>query len=85
MSSGAADGRPTVTHYRVDQDHSNSYEAWKKMGSPQAPTPAQYAELEKAGKLQTLGSAERVRVERGELKLTFQLPRQGVSLLKVAY
>jgi beta-xylosidase len=83
--SGAADGRPAVTHYRVDQDLSNSYEAWKKMGSPQSPTPAQYAELEKAGKLKTLGSAERVRVERGELKLTFQLPRQGVSLLKVAY
>ncbi len=83
--SGAADGRPAVTHYRVDQDQSNSYEAWKKMGSPQSPTPAQYAELEKAGKLKMLGSAERVRVERGELKLTFQLPRQGVSLLKVAY
>ena len=83
--SGAAAGRPAVTHYRVDQDQSNSYEAWKKMGSPQSPTPAQYAELEKAGKLKMLGSAERVQVERGELKLTFQLPRQGVSLLKVAY
>jgi xylan 1,4-beta-xylosidase len=83
--SGAAAGRPSVTHYRVDQNLSNSYEAWKKMGSPQSPTAAQYAELEKAGKLKTLGSPERMRVERGELKLTFQLPRQGVSLLKVAY
>ena len=34
----------TVTQYRIDADHSNSYEAWKKMGSPQTPTTAQIAE-----------------------------------------
>jgi xylan 1,4-beta-xylosidase len=83
--SGAAEGRPTVTHYRVDQEHSNSYEAWKRMGSPQSPTPAQYAELERAGKLKTLEQGRRVSVERGALELTFQLPRQGVSLFKVTY
>ena len=26
-----------LAHYRVDRDHSNTYEAWKKMGSPQPP------------------------------------------------
>jgi xylan 1,4-beta-xylosidase len=83
--SGAADGRPTVTHYRVDQELSNSYEAWKKMGSPQSPTGTQIAALEKAGKLQARGAAERTRVERGELRLTFPLPRQGVSLLTITY
>jgi xylan 1,4-beta-xylosidase len=82
---GVPDGRPTLTHYRVDADRSNSYEAWKKMGSPQKPTRDQYAQLEKAGKLQTLGPAERVRVEKGQLRVTFTLPRQGVSLLKVDY
>jgi len=82
---GIPDGRPTLTHYRVDADRSNSYEAWKKMGSPQKPTPDQYAQLEKAGKLQSLGRAERVRVEKGQLRVTFTLPRQGVSLLKVDY
>ena len=83
--SGAAEGRPTVTHYRVDQEHSNSYEAWKKMGSPQSPTASEYAALEKAGKLQMLEQPQRVGLERGELQFTFRLPRQGVSLLKVAY
>jgi xylan 1,4-beta-xylosidase len=24
----------TVTEYRIDNEHSNSYEVWKKMGSP---------------------------------------------------
>jgi xylan 1,4-beta-xylosidase len=55
------------------------------MGSPQPPTAAQYAELEKAGKLQTLGAPGRVSVEGGALRTTFSLPRQGVSLLKFVY
>ena len=42
---GAPDGEPTLTHLRVDRDHSNAYEAWKAMGSPQPPTKAQYTEL----------------------------------------
>ena len=79
--SGMPQGRPAVTHYRVDRDHSNSYEAWKKMGSPQPPTAAQYAALEKAGKLQRLPGEHRVRADRGELRLTFELPRQAVSLV----
>ena len=36
--------------------YSNSYEAWKKMGSPQQPSPEQYAQLERAGQLQSLES-----------------------------
>jgi xylan 1,4-beta-xylosidase len=27
-----------LSHYRIDSKHSNSYEAWKKMGSPKQPT-----------------------------------------------
>src|SRR4029079_16315632 len=34
---GVAAGRPTLTHYRVDQDHSNAYTVWKSMGSPATP------------------------------------------------
>jgi len=56
-ASRAANGKPALTHHRIDRDHSNAYEVWKKMGSPQKPTPQQYAELEKAGQLQTLGTA----------------------------
>ena len=53
---GLPAGRPTLTEYRVDTDHSNAYTAWKRMGAPQSPTPAQYAELERAGRLQTMGA-----------------------------
>ena len=85
MIDGAAAGRPTVTEYRVDNRHSNAYEAWTALGSPQAPTAQQYAQLEKSGQLQTVGAPARPRVSNGQLALTLSLPRQGVSLLTIKY
>ena len=69
-------------HYRIDNENSNSYEVWKKMGSPQNPTREQIAILEKAGQLTLLTSPSYVKTQNGELKMTISLPRQGVSLLK---
>jgi xylan 1,4-beta-xylosidase len=51
------------------------------MGSPTAPSDAQYAQLLKAGQLAELGAPEVVRVENGAAKLSLKLPRQAVSLL----
>jgi xylan 1,4-beta-xylosidase len=78
---GGVSGPATLTHYRIDQDHSNSYAAWKRLGSPIAPNDKQYAELEKAGKLAQLSSPEQINIEQGAATLKFTLPRQGVSLL----
>lgn len=77
--------RVLVRHYRVDQQHSNSYSVWKQMNSPQKPTQQEYARLEAAGQLQMLGSPSWVHAEREGLKLTFSLPRQGVSLLEFSW
>ncbi|MBN1407885.1 MAG: hypothetical protein JW956_08855 [Calditrichaceae bacterium] len=71
-------------HYRVDQHYSNSFETWKKMGSPQHPTPQQYAKLEAAGQLQLCTSPEWINVSEGRVLLKFELSRQGVSLLKLS-
>ena len=81
--NGLPSGAVTVTHYRIDQEHSNSYEAWKKMGSPQEPTKVQIETLETAGHLKTLGKPDKKIVTAGELALDITLPRQGVSLLKL--
>jgi xylan 1,4-beta-xylosidase len=69
----------------VDAEHSNSYEAWKKMGSPQKPSPEQYLRLERAGQLQLFGSPEWLSATNGRVTLKFDLPRQGVSLLKLSW
>ena len=75
-------GRTRFTEYRIDQEHSNSYEVWKKMGSPQNPTSQQVTELEQAGQLKTVGQSKRLKTKAGKLDITISLPRQGVSLVK---
>jgi xylan 1,4-beta-xylosidase len=82
---GVPRDRALLHHYRIDGDHSNSYETWKRMGSPQSPTPEQYAQLEQSGQLQLLSSPEWVIRENGRVTLRFSLPRQGVSLLRLTW
>lgn len=82
---GLPNGRTLLHHYRVDADHSNSYEAWKKMGSPPLPRPEQYQQLERSGQLQSLGSPEWLHAANGRVALKFSLPRQGVSLLRFTW
>ncbi|KQV79343.1 beta-xylosidase [Massilia sp. Root351] len=74
-----------LRHYRIDQDNSNSYSAWKRMGSPVSPTAAQVAELQKASELAQLGTAETLQTPDGKATLKMQLPRQAVSLLTLSY
>jgi xylan 1,4-beta-xylosidase len=76
-----ADSPVRLQHFRIDQDHGNAFTAWKRIGSPQQPTPEQYGELERASQLALLASPEVVRPQNGKLSLKFSLPRQGVSLL----
>ena len=70
-----------LNHFRVDLHNSNSYEAWKKMGSPQNPTPEQYQKLEEAGKLHELHNPQIINIKRGQLTIPIELPGQAVSLL----
>lgn len=73
----------TLTHYRIDDKHSNAYEVWKKMGSPQNPTAAQIKILEKSGQLEMIEKPKKLSVKNGMASITMNLPRQGVSLLKM--
>jgi xylan 1,4-beta-xylosidase len=68
-------------HFRIDERHSNAFTAWLKIGSPQSPTPEQYAQLESAGRLATIPSPV---VENGAeaARLKLLLPRKAVSLLE---
>ena len=74
-----------LTEYRIDKEHSNSYEEWKKMGSPQNPTNEQVTELEKSGKLQAIVNTGKLGVVDGNAQILIALPRQGVSLLKIKW
>ncbi len=83
--AGLPKGRLLVQHYRVDNEFSNAYELWKKMGSPAQPDKEQYAQLEQAGQLHLFDSPRWITAENGGTKLTFDLPRHGVSLIRITW
>jgi xylan 1,4-beta-xylosidase len=71
-----------VTHYRIDQSHSNAFARWRQLGSPTAVGESQYAQLQTAGRLETLNEKPaHADIVSGTMTLTFSLPRQAVSLL----
>lgn len=74
-----------LQHFRVDGTHSNAYAEWQNMGSPAHPSADQQSRLEDAGQLQLLGSPQWMAAKEGQMKLNFSLPRQGLSLLRIAW
>lgn len=76
--------RILVRHYRIDQNHSNSYTLWKQMGEPQHPTDEQYADLERAGYLQPLKGPIWIDRQRAE-SLRFSLPFAALSLVQISW
>ena len=77
--------RALSEHFRVDTNHSNSFTAWKEMGSPQSPPESEYKRLENAGQLQLLNSPTWIEAQHGSVQLQFLLPRQSLSLVRIAW
>ncbi len=75
----------TLTHYRIDRAHSNSYQMWLDAGSPLPLSPDQYAHLETAGHLAELAPPQSLVIADGKAEVKMTLPRQGVSLLVLTW
>ena len=78
-------GRARLQHFRIDDEHSNAFTVWQKMGSPQKPSPEQYRTLAQAGQLAALPEPRAVEVENRRASLRLSLPRQAVSLLVIEW
>jgi len=74
---GVADGSWAAIR-RVDAEHGDTLAAWKKMGSPKDPTPAQEEALRKAAEP---GAPEGVEIHDHQLTLT--LPPMGLAVIEV--
>ncbi|MBI1777368.1 MAG: beta-xylosidase [Proteobacteria bacterium] len=75
----------SLRHYRMDERHSNAHRLWQEMGEPQDLAGEAYATLERAGQLQRFEPERSVTATSGALPLSFTLPRQGVSLLRLTW
>lgn len=82
---GIPSGEVTVTRFQIDQENGNSYEAWKKMGSPQDVTEEQYRQLEAAGKMKQLGEPSAHEVNDGNLTLPIELEGQAVTFFLITW
>jgi xylan 1,4-beta-xylosidase len=74
-----------LEHFRIDTAHSNSFELWKEMGSPEPPSTKQQEQLRDAGQLRTLVSPAWIKFDHGSTHLKFSLPRQAVSLVRIVW
>lgn len=83
--SGLPRTRLLLHHYRVDGERGNSFELWKKMGSPAAPTPGQYTQLERESQLPLLESPRWLAQRAEGAQIDFPLPRHGVSLVRLSW
>ena len=74
-------GRARLTHYRVDDTHSNAHAAWLSLGSPPEPDATQLTRLRAAMQLTTLEAPRTVAAPGGSVTVDMDLPRFGVSLV----
>lgn len=75
--------RMRLTHYRIDDTHSDAYTVWQAMGSPQRPSPDQLALLKDKAGLQLLESPRWLSAAAGKITIETTMPRQSVSLLQL--
>ena len=71
-----------VTHFRVDESHSNPYSVWTSQGSPTNPTEEQWQALRQAQHLALLEPVNKATVS-DTYTTSFTLPRQAASLLVI--
>ncbi len=78
-------GTPSVqmTHYRIDQEHSNAVAAWAALGSPPNPSLSQIQAIRARSELQTLNAKTPLAIIDGKATLAFSLPVNAVSLIVI--
>jgi xylan 1,4-beta-xylosidase len=81
---GLAAGSVSVTHWRVDEEHSNVFAAWRDLGGAERDWPRddEWDLLRESDRLDEAEPARTVEVgPDGRLELTFRLPQPGISYL----
>lgn len=82
---GVPGGSAKVSHFRMDEKHSNAFGVWKDMGSPQELSPDEYKKLESAGQLALMEEKDITIDDDGCVKMDTTLPRHGASLFRIDY
>lgn len=71
----------TLTHYRIDDRHSNAHTVWRSLGEPLIPDRNQLAQIRKRQGLERLEPKRLLVVKDRGLSIPLELPPYSVSLL----
>ncbi len=72
-----------VTHIRVDETHGDAFTVWETQGSPEVPSASQLAQLREAMEPVVLNDEQLLEGADGKVRVSFELPRFGISLLSL--
>ena len=79
--NGLAGTDYSVSHHRIDADHSNAHTAWVAQGSPQDPSEDQLAAVKARQGLEELEPVRRQEVAGGTFTTRLDLPLPSVSMI----
>lgn len=79
--AGLSAGSYRLSHFRIDECHSNSHTAWKEQGAPQLPSSEQLEAIKARQGLEQFEEPRSVTAKDGKAGLTVTLPLPSVSLL----
>jgi len=74
----------TMTHYRIDKNHSNAYTEWIRQGRPKYSTAFQAEKIISRQELELYEPRKEILLKDGKFKKKFTLPLHGVSLIMLS-
>ncbi len=82
---GLADGSYRVSHWRVDEAHSNVFAAWRDLGGADRDWPegAEWDQLRVADELVELEPERTLDAVEGAVTVSFALPQPGISFVEL--
>jgi xylan 1,4-beta-xylosidase len=73
-------GSYKLSHYRIDENHSNAYTIWKLMGSPFNPDEVQIKKIKNRQGLELYEPERSIKVNNGKVVIPVEMPHHSVSL-----
>lgn len=82
--NGINPGKYKLIHYRLDEDSTNPFKEWLKLGSPEKPSQAQYLKMAARQEPALLGVPTDVDLNSGNMEIEIEMPAASVSFIVVA-
>ena len=70
-----------LSHYRIDENHSNAYTVWKSLGRPFTPDVKQMAQIKSKQGLELYEPEKTIKPLNNKIVIPLELPHHSVSLL----